>query len=68
VSAREAYRRRVEHNTLTKGGIENGAGLRVRDPFSDSRPTAAAEASDQAALDLLLHLAIMHAATSNFGQ
>ena len=35
------YPRRVDHNTVTEGGIEDGARLARQDPFSDARPTAA---------------------------
>src|SRR6516165_4705631 len=41
VSAREAYPRRVEHNTLTKGGIDKEPRLVRQDQFSDSCLTAA---------------------------
>ena len=38
---RPVYPRRVDHSTLVKGGIENGARLARQDPLSDSCPTAA---------------------------
>jgi hypothetical protein len=41
VSAHDAYPRHVEHNTLTKDGIDNEPRLARQDRFSDSCPTAA---------------------------
>jgi hypothetical protein len=40
VSARDAHPRRIDHNTVPEGGIDNQPGLRVRTWFSDSCPTA----------------------------
>ena len=41
VSARDAYPRRLKHNTVAEGEIDNESRLARRDPFSDTCPTAA---------------------------
>jgi hypothetical protein len=41
VSAREAYPRRVDRNTVVEGGIDNGPSLRVRGSVTRVQPPPA---------------------------